>query len=175
MNFSVKKNNIIFKGQVFDVELDEIEYNSGNSGRREVVRHPGGSVVVPVKDNGKIILVKQYRYPFGEHLYELPAGKLDKGEDPLICAGRELIEETGYKTDKISKLGKIYTSPGFSSEILHIYLAKDLTPGNHNREEGEQGMEIYEFTLDEINQMIMDGKIVDSKTICGIYYYKNLD
>jgi len=173
MNFSVKKNNIIFKGHVFDVELDEIEYNSGNAGRREVVRHSGGAVVVPIKDDGKIILVKQYRYPFDEHLYELPAGKLDKGEDPLICAGRELIEETGYKTDNISKLGKIYTSPGFSSEILHIYLAKDLIPGNHNREEGEQGMEVYEFTLDEINQMIMDGKIVDSKTICGIYYYKN--
>lgn len=173
MNFSIKKSDVIFKGIVFDIKVDQIEYDSGNAGVREVILHNGGAVVVPVTDEGKIIFVKQYRYPFNEWMYELPAGKLEKGEDPFICATRELTEETGYTSNDISKLGRIYTSPGFCDEILHIYLAENLIEGNHNREEGEFGMEVFEFTLDEIDKMITDGKIVDSKSISGVYFYKN--
>jgi ADP-ribose pyrophosphatase len=173
MNFTLKKSEKIFNGVVFDVKVDQIEYNSGNSGIREVVVHNGGAVVVPITDNGKIILVKQYRYPFDEWVIELPAGKLEKNEDPLVCATRELTEETGYSSDSINFLGRIYTSPGFSSEILYIYSAANLKAGNHNREEGEQGMEIYELTLEEINEMISEGKIVDAKTISGIHFYQN--
>jgi len=173
VNFKVKKSEIIFKGKVFDLQVDEIEYGSGNKAVREVAVHPGGSVIVPVKDDGKLIMVKQFRYPFQKFMLELPAGKLDKGEDPLNCAERELKEETGYSSNKISKLGAITTTPGFCSEILHIYLAEDLQEGNHNREEGEYGMEMFEFSLDEIEEKIRNGEIIDSKTICGIYYYKN--
>jgi len=173
MNYSIKHTDEIFFGHVFDVKVDAIEYNSGNASRRETVIHPGGAVIVAVKPNGKIILVKQFRHPFKEFLFELPAGKLDKNEDPLLCAKRELIEETGYRTDNVSKLGKIYTSPGYCNEILHIYLAKDLLPGNHAREEGEENMELFELSLPEIDEMIGTGKIVDAKTISGIYYYKN--
>ena len=173
MNFSIKKSDVIFKGIVFDIKVDQIEYDSGNAGVREVILHNGGAVVVPVTEEGKIIFVKQYRYPFNEWMYELPAGKLEKGEDPFICATRELTEETGYTSNNISKLGRIYTSPGFCDEILHIYLAENLIEGNHNREEGEFGMEVFEFTLDEIDKMIDDGKIVDSKSISGVYFYKN--
>ncbi len=173
MNFSVTKSEIIFRGKVFDVQVDEIEYNgSGNKARREVAVHPGGAVVVAVKGDGKIVMVTQYRYPSKEVLLELPAGKLDKGEDPQVCATRELTEETGYTSNKISKLGKIYTSPGFCSEVLHIYLAEDLLPGNNAREEGEEGMEMFEFTLDEIEEKIRTGEISDAKTICGISMYK---
>ena len=107
-------------------------------------------------------------------MYELPAGKLEKGENPFVCATRELTEETGYTTNAITPLGKIYTSPGFCNEILYIYLAQNLKSGEHNREEGEQGMEIYEFTLSEINDMITSGKIVDAKTISGIHYFQNM-
>jgi len=175
MNFKLIKSKILYKGKVFDHQVDEIEYNSGNKGIREIAIHPGGAVVVPIKDDGKIILVKQFRYPLQKTLIELPAGKLEIGEDPLICATRELEEETGYKANKIFKLGEIYTAPGYCTEILHIYSATELVPGKHNREEGEHGMEILELSLGEIEAMIMNGEIKDAKTIAGIYYLKNLN
>jgi len=169
MNFKVKESSIIFSGKVFDLKVDKIEYDSGNSGIREVAVHPGGAVVIPVLDNGKIIMVKQFRYPLQRTILELPAGKLDKDEDPYVCAVRELEEETGYKAGKVEKLGAICTTPGFCTEILHIYLAKDLVSGNHNREEGEYGMEIYEYSFEEIQEKISKGDIIDAKTICGIH------
>jgi len=173
MNFKLMKSETLFNGKVFDLKVDHIEYDSGNLGIREVAVHPGGAAVVAVKDDGKIILVKQFRHPIQQAILELPAGKLDKGEDPLVCAERELSEETGYKAGKIIKLGLISTSPGFCTEILHIYLAENLVAGNHNREEGELGMEILEFSMEEIDRMIINGEIIDAKTICGIYYAKN--
>lgn len=173
MNYKVDSSEILFEGKVFDIKLDKIIYDSGNNSRREVVIHNGGSVIVPVKNNGKIILVKQFRYPLQEFLYELPAGKLEKNEDPLICATRELKEETGFSSDRINLLGSIYTTPGFCTEELFIYVAKNLKPGNHEREEGEHGMEVFEFSINEIDKMIMAGEIKDAKTICGISYYKN--
>ena len=175
MNYKLLKSEILYKGKVFDHQVDEIEYESGNKSIREIAIHPGGAVVVPIQDDGKIILVKQFRYPLQKKLIELPAGKLDKGEDPLICATRELEEETGYKVKEIKKLGEIYTAPGYCTEILHIYSAKGLTPGNHNREEGEHGMEILELSLNQVEEMILKGEITDAKTIVGIYYLKNLN
>jgi len=175
MNYKLLNSEIRFKGKVFDHQVDEIEYESGNKGIREIAIHPGGAVVVPVKNDGTIILVKQFRYPLQKTLIELPAGKLDKGEDPLVCATRELEEETGYKAKQIKKLGEIYTAPGYCTEILHIYSASGLIPGDHNREEGEHGMEILEYSLDEIENMIRNGQITDAKTIVGIYYLKNLN
>jgi len=176
MNFKVIKSNIVFEGKVFSVKVDNIQYNgSGNLATRQVVVHPGGAVIVPVMNNGKIIFVKQYRYPHNEVILELPAGKLDKGEDPLNCAIRELKEETGYTSQNIIKLGKIYTTPGFCNEVLHIFLAKDLTEGNHEREEGEEGMELIELTIEEAEEKIRNGEIVDAKTICGITMLKLKD
>jgi ADP-ribose pyrophosphatase len=172
MNYKLFKSQILYKGKVFDHQVDEIEYDSGNKGIREVAVHPGGAVVIPIKADGKVILVKQFRYPLQKTLIELPAGKLEKGEDPLVCATRELEEETGYKAKEIKKLGAIYTAPGYCTEILHIYSAKGLTPGNHNREEGEFGMEILELTMGEIEKMIASGEINDAKTIVGIHYLK---
>lgn len=170
MNYKLIKSEIRYKGKVFDHQVDEIQYDSGNISIREIAIHPGGAVVIPIKDDGKIILVKQFRYPLQKTLIELPAGKLDKNEDPLTCAVRELGEETGYKSKEFTKLGTIYTAPGYCTEILHIYKAVDLIPGNHNREEGEQGMELLELSLDEIKKMILSGEINDAKTIAGIFY-----
>ena len=172
MNYKILKSEIRYKGKVFDHRVDEIQYNSGNVGIREVAVHPGGAVVVPVTDTGKIIMVTQHRFPVDEILLELPAGKLGKGEDPFICAVRELEEETGYKSDNVKEIGSIYTTPGYSTEKLWIYLAKDLKPGNHNREEGEFGMQVFEYTMKEIDEKIYNGEIVDGKTICGIYLAK---
>jgi len=174
MNYKLIKSNLLYKGKVFDHLVDEIEYQSGNKSVREVAVHAGGAVVIPIKDNGKIILVKQFRYPIQKTLIEFPAGKLDKNEDPLVCAVRELEEETGYTAKQIKKLGEIFTAPGYCTEILHIYSASGLITGKHSREEGEAGMEILELTLAEIEAMILSGEINDGKTIVGIYYLKNL-
>lgn len=171
-NYKIKKSEILFRGKVFDLQVDEIEYDSGNKGIREIALHPGGAVVVPVKDDNKIVMVNQFRYPLQKFLLEMPAGKLDRNEEPLKCAVRELEEETGYKAKKITELGAISTTPGFCTEILHIFLAEGLTSGIHNREEGEHGMEVFEFTLEEIENKILKGEIVDSKTICGVQLYK---
>jgi ADP-ribose pyrophosphatase len=172
MNYRIVKSEVIFRGKVFNTKVDQIEYDSGNKAVREVAEHPGGAVVVPVTNDRKIVMVTQHRYPMGEILLELPAGKLGKGEDPRLCAVRELEEETGYKSDNVKELGSIYTTPGYSTEKLWIYLAKDLKTGNHNREEGEFGMEVFELTLKEVEKKIYSGEIVDGKTICGIFLAK---
>ena len=104
MNFTIKKSDLIYKGKVFDIKVDKIEYNSGNEANREVVVHPGGAVVVGVTRENKIVMVKQHRYPMNKILIELPAGKLDKDEDPQMCAARELEEETGYRSNKMENL-----------------------------------------------------------------------
>jgi len=172
MNYRIVKSEVIFKGKVFNTIVNQIEYDSGNKAVREVAEHPGGAVVVPVTDDGKIVMITQHRFPMNEVLLELPAGKLNKDEDPFICAVRELEEETGYKSNNVKELGSIYTTPGYSTEKLWIYLAKDLKPGNHNREEGEFGMQVLELSFDEIENKIHSGDIVDSKTICGIFLAK---
>jgi ADP-ribose pyrophosphatase len=173
MNYRIVKSETIYSGKVFNTKVDRIEYNSGNKAIREVAEHPGGAVVVPVTDDGKIVMVTQHRFPVNQILLELPAGKLSVGEDPFVCAVRELEEETGYKSDNVTELGSIYTTPGYSTEKLWIYLAKDLKPGNHHREEGEFGMEVFELSLKEVEEKIYNGEIVDGKTICGIFLAKN--
>ena len=173
MNYKVTKSENIFNGIVFDVKVDTLKYNSGNDGRREVIHHNGGAVILPITNDGKLVLLKQFRYPFQEVMIEAPAGKLEIGEDPLVCATRELTEETGYTSAKVTPLGKISTTPGFCDEILYLYLAQELTAGEHNREEGEYGMEMFEYTLSEVDEMIKSGEIIDSKTIAAIYHYKS--
>jgi len=174
MNYRIVKSEVIFKGKVFNTIVNQIEYDSGNKAVREVAEHPGGAVVVPVTNDGKIVMVTQHRFPMNKVLLELPAGKLNKDEDPFICAVRELEEETGYKSNNVKELGSIYTTPGYSTEKLWIYLAKDLKTGNHNREEGEFGMDVLELSFDEVENKIYSGDIVDSKTICGIFLAKKI-
>ncbi|QQS35660.1 MAG: NUDIX hydrolase [Ignavibacteriales bacterium] len=177
MYYSLLKSEIVFKGKVFDVQVDEIEYESGNNAKREVALHYGGAVVVAITPQNKIVMVNQFRYPFKKYMIELPAGKLNKNENPEHCAIRELEEETGYTAKSINKLGVIATTPGFCSELLHIFLAEDLTAGEHNREEGEAGMEVFEYSFEEIEMKIRTGELYDSKSITGIFlaqlYLKN--
>jgi ADP-ribose pyrophosphatase len=159
-----------YTGRIFSLVIDEVEYPSGNRGIREIASHPGGAVVVPLFEDGSVLLVHQFRYPMKKHLYELPAGKLDAREDPAVCAARELEEETGYSAGSLEKLTAIYTTPGFCDEQLHIYLATDLrkSPLGQQLEEGEMDLTVKRLPLEEVVTMIENGDIVDGKTICGI-------
>jgi len=164
------RRDVLYRGKVFDLIVDQVQYPSGATGIREVARHPGGAVVVPLLGDGRVVLVRQLRYPFGRHLLELPAGKLGPGEDPAVAAGRELTEETGWVAGSLEKLTSIYTSPGFCDEELHIFLGRDLreSPDGHKREEGEYSMTLHMMTLEEAVDLVIRGEIRDAKTIAGL-------
>jgi len=170
MQLKLLKRNRLYQGKVFNVIVDDVEYPSGNKSIREVAEHPGGAVVLPVFLDERIILIRQHRYPFDDFIWELPAGRLAPGEDPLDCAKRELEEETGYHGTEWSKITSIYTTPGFCSEVLHIYLARNLTkaPDGRKLEEGEATMTMNIVTLSHAIGMIERQEILDGKTICGI-------
>ncbi len=174
--YKIVDSKVYYEGKVLKLQVDEIEYTSTkNKGIREVAIHPGGSVIVPITNEGKFVLVKQFRYPLQKELIEFPAGKLDENEDPMICAERELEEETGYSSDTIIYLGKIYTAPGYCTELLHIFVARNLKSGNHNREEGEKEMQILELNYDDIIDLVRKEEITDSKTISALFYLQNKD
>jgi len=170
MDFKVIKKQRLYIGKVFNLVVDEIEYASGSRAIREVAEHPGGAVVLATFPDKRIILVRQFRYPLGKFLYELPAGKLGPGEDPALCAARELAEETGYRAKTWRRLTAIYTSPGFCTEQLHIFLATDLSPALEGQalEEGEHSLTVEIVPVSDAIKMIERGEIVDGKTICGI-------
>ncbi|HVN47702.1 MAG TPA: NUDIX hydrolase [Bacteroidota bacterium] len=162
-------------GKVFDLIIEDIEYPSGRRGIREIARHNGGSVIVPLFDNGDILLVRQYRQPFHKDVLELPAGKLEPNEDPLLCAQRELQEETGLTAEKFEKLTAMYSTPGFCSEILHIYLATGITqsPKGQALEEGELSLTLERYPLAAAVAMVEREEIVDGKSIAGILMTNN--
>ncbi|MCB2203312.1 NUDIX hydrolase [bacterium] len=166
--FTVTKHDVMYDGRVFTIERDEVRHHSGYESVREVVRHNGGAVVVPLYANGDVLLIRQYRYPIDEEIIELPAGKLDEGEDPAVCAARELREETGCSAGSISKLTAMLTTPGFCSEVLHIYLAEQLSEGTQQLEQGEESIALLRIPLREALAMCADGRIRDGKTVTGL-------
>jgi ADP-ribose pyrophosphatase len=157
----------VYTGKIVNVRNDIAELHSGSRVHREVVEHPGGVAIVPLTENRDVLMVRQYRYPMGEELLEIPAGKLEAGEDPCDCAVRELSEETGCSAGKIIYLGPVYTSPGFSKEILHIYLALDLQQGEAHPDENEF-LSVETGPLPSLVGRIMSGEIRDAKTIIGL-------
>ncbi len=171
MAYEVISSEKVFKGKVFDIERDVITLPDGRTTARETVRHNGASAMVAVDGDGKILFVRQYRHSAGEETLEIPAGTLEKGEDPYDCAMRELEEETGYKTDKMEFLLRFYSSIGFCSEVLYIYLADNLQQGSADPDDDEF-IELERYTVEETVQMIFEGKIFDSKTIAAIFAYK---
>ncbi len=168
--------DILYRGRVFDLIVDKVEYPSGKEGVREIAHHPGGAVAVPLFDDGRLMFVRQLRYPLGKEVLELPAGKLDPGEDPARAAARELEEETGWRAGKVEKLVSILTTPGFSDEVLHLYLATELrpAPGGHRREEGEMSMSVEMHPLADAVRMVERNEIQDAKTIIGILFAAKL-
>ena len=165
------KTEKLFHGRIFDLVIEDVEEKDGNIRKCEIISHPGGGVVIPLFDNGDVLLVRQYRYPHKIFVLEAPAGKLEPNEDPLDCAKRELMEETGYSAEKFVKLTAMYTTPGFCNEVLHIYLATGLNKSKNgqNLDDGEQSLTIEILPLTRAIKMITDGEIVDGKTIVGIF------
>ncbi|RQD67215.1 MAG: NUDIX hydrolase [Tindallia sp. MSAO_Bac2] len=161
------KSQKIYEGKIVTLRLDTVELPDKKYSKREIVEHSGAAAVVPVTTEGNVIVVKQYRKPVETVLLEIPAGRLEQDEDPETCARRELAEETGYSTDHLEKILDYYTSPGFSDEIIHIYLAHNLEEGKAKPDEDEY-LEVIEIPFDELLQKIMDGEIKDSKTVIGI-------
>ena len=157
----------VYTGKIVNVRSDVAELHNGCCVWREVVEHPGGVAVVPVTASGDILMVRQFRYPMSEELLEVPAGKLEPCEDHAECAARELSEETGCAAGKLVYLGPIYTSPGFSKEILHIYLATELEQGEMHPDENEF-LSVEAVPFSEAVDKIITGEIKDAKTIIGI-------
>ena len=157
-----------FKGEIIKLRLDTVKTPSGNITTRELVEHPGGVCVVPLDKDDNVIMEWQYRRPFDSNLFEIPAGKLFPGEDPLECGKRELEEETGLKANKFISLGKIYPTPGFCNEIIHMYLALDLCEGEKNPDEDEF-IETEKLPLTTLIDKILSGEIVDSKTAVALF------
>ncbi len=163
----------IFEGKIVTLKVDQVAMPDGRLADRELVLHPGGVGVVAVTEDNKIILVEQYRKPLDKAIFEIPAGKLDAGEDPLTCAKRELSEETGMTAKSYTYLGFIYPSPGFTDEVTHMYLATGLSRGETHPDEDEY-LEVMEVSLDEVLAMIEKNEINDAKTVCGILKAVNL-
>lgn len=156
-----------YKGIIVRVRLDDAELYTGKVVKREVVEHPGGVTILPVDEDGSCYMVRQFRYPFGRMMLEAPAGKLEYGEDHRECAVRELSEETGFTADELVYLGGCCTSPGFSTEVLHIYLAMGLHAGECHPDQDEF-LNVEKIPLSQLSRMVMDGEIDDAKTIVAV-------
>ncbi len=158
----------VYMGRVLNLDVDRVRLASGAEAVREVVRHPGAAVVVPVLDDGRVVLVRQFRYAAGETLLELPAGKRDGNEDPAACAARELAEETGFAAARLEYLAGFFTAPGFTDEFIHCFLASGLRPVAGPVQDADEELELRLVTLDEARRLIASGDIRDAKTIVGL-------
>ncbi|NLX49919.1 MAG: NUDIX hydrolase [Methanospirillum sp.] len=157
----------IWRGRRLWVEQRQVEVPSGT--KRFVVVHPGGAVAVLPVDGDEVVLIRQYRAAIGDWILEAPAGTLEEGESPEDCAARELIEETGLAAAGLVPLGAVYTTPGFSDEVIHLYLAHGLSPSNAFEPDEDEQIEVVRVSADEVRAMARDGRIRDAKTICLVH------
>lgn len=158
----------IYAGRVVNLAIEEVVLPNGETTRLEIMRHPGAAAAVPLFPDGSITILRQYRHAAGGWLWEIPAGKLDiPGEEPLACARRELAEEAGLSARRWDKLGSILTTPGFCDEVIHLYLARDLspTPAHHERDEV---IEVHRMTLEHALALIPREEIRDTKTVAAL-------
>ncbi|MDN3016627.1 NUDIX hydrolase [Paenibacillus sp. BSR1-1] len=161
----------IFSGKVISLHLQDVELPNGKQSKREIVKHPGAVAILAVTNDEKIIMVEQYRKALERTIVEIPAGKLEKGEEPAVCARRELEEETGYGCESLELLTSFYTSPGFADEIVHVYLAKGLSEiENSAALDEDEFVNLEELTLEEALQYVKEQKIYDAKTIYAVQY-----
>lgn len=163
-----------YTGRIINLDVDRVRFPDGSEGELEMIRHPGASAVVPflsdpAGDDPQLLLIRQYRYAAEGYLYEIPAGRLDPGESPEACATRELREETGCTAERVERLFTMYTTPGFTDERIHLFVATGLTAGEHARE-ADEFVETVPMPLSRALAMIEGGEIQDAKTALGILY-----
>lgn len=167
MSEKTMERQIVYKGSVLEYVVDKVELENKTQGVREMVFHPGGVGVICVDDDGYVYLVRQFRKPYEKSILEIPAGKLNKDEDPLVCAERELSEETGIRADNLISLGEFYPSVGYTNEVLHLFLATGLQKGEANPDEDEF-VDVEKIHLSVLVDMIMSNEIKDGKTISAV-------
>ena len=161
------KQNYIYKGKIITLRVDDAIANNGNECTREVIEHNGGVCVVPITDNNEIVYVKQFRYPYSEVIIEIPAGKREGDEEPIVCGKRELQEETGYTAEQFISLGELYPTPAYCDEVIYMYAAKGLKAGETNFDDDEC-LEIKTMPIDEFVERILNGEIKDAKTQAAV-------
>ncbi len=165
-------SEMIYEGKILNLRRDKVQTVTGGPSYREIVEHNGGAVAVAITEFGKLVMVRQFRKPLEKAVLELPAGKIEKGEEPIDTIGRELREETGYTARTFTLLTAFYPSVGYTTETLYIYLASGLSPGETDYDEHE-AMDILEIDFQEAHNMVIRGEIQDAKTMLGILLAKN--
>lgn len=158
----------IKKGRVFDITVENVTLPNGVTLDMDIIRHPGAAAIVPVTEDRSVVLLKQYRHAVGAHIWEIPAGTLEPGEDAHRCARRELTEETGFVADNLEKLGEITPLPAYSDERIHIYLATGLHEADQNLDADEL-LSVHRIDLRQALEMVQSGEIQDAKTLSGLY------
>lgn len=163
----------IYAGRIIRVHRDRVLLPNGREGMREIVEHPGGVGILALDEQGRVALVRQYRYAMGRHLWEIPAGKREAGEEPFVTAQRELSEEIGATAGKWTELGRLIASPGCYNEVLHLYMATELTFGPRHLDEDEF-LEVQFFPFSEVVEQCLQGQLQDSKTVAAVLKAKLL-
>jgi ADP-ribose diphosphatase len=171
---ALRSSRRLYTGRIINLDLDTVQFPDGSTGELEMIRHPGASAVVPFVDSPahpdpRVLLIRQFRHAADEFIWEIPAGRLDAGESPEQCAQRELEEETGMRAGRLERLTTIYTTPGFTDERIHLFLAAELTTGAPGREVDEF-MEVVMLRWSEVGRMIRRGEIMDGKTLAGLMF-----
>jgi ADP-ribose pyrophosphatase len=165
------KTKGIYEGKIINLRVDTIKLPDGREATREIIEHPGGVAVLPVDADGNVYLVRQYRKPIEHALLEAPAGKLCKGEEHLSCGIMELKEETGLTAGSITYLGFVFPSPGYSNEVIHLYLARQLSHGQQNTD-SDEFVDIEVYHIDDVIKMCQSGEITDAKTVAAVFRAK---
>jgi ADP-ribose pyrophosphatase len=174
----VLSSQVVYEGPLFKVFKDEIREPNGNVAERDVIRHNGSVVIFAIdasksKKDPLVIMERQYRHAAGQYLWEIPAGKIEEGEERLAGAKRELLEETGYQAKRWTEMVRYFASPGFLGEWMQVYLAEDLTAGKATPEEDET-LEVFAMPLSQVDALIDEGKVLDGKTLVAVSFYKRL-
>ena len=159
----------VYQGHFLDVRRDRVGLPDGSTAHREYIRHPGAVMIVPLLDDGRLVMERQYRYPMARVMLEFPAGKLDAGEAPLVCGQRELLEETGYSAAEWAYAGVLHNAIAYSDEGIHIYFARGLTRGEQKLDAGEF-LELVTHTADDLDQLVARGELTDAKTLIGLLW-----
>ncbi len=169
MGVLVHERNSIHRGRVFEMFREKVTLDNGATTELDLIRHPGAAAMVPMPDPETVILLRQYRHAVGDYIWEIPAGTLEPGEDPLDGAKREIVEEIGHSADRWEKLGEILPAPGYADERIHLFLAESLRPARQNLD-ADEVLDVHFFPLREVWEMVDAGEIQDAKTLAGLLH-----